>query len=257
MSEQPIAFEEAPDSHTSQQAIDQPQRERIAYEELQPDDIIQEGDEWQHEGGRWLRFVLLDGFCERVRHGQRARRPHKITQLQDERDELRKALAAEQLAHKYMYFTTMSGLNACKERDEALAEVAKLSAEVHTRKSMRDRITSLVEELEQARAGNREFLKAIAENADQFAEHTRLLVGERDEAKAELNRLQDVVSNLYGEPTARQVQDMLHTWATELDWFADCFDSLGREQIDTIQKTLVAVMKRIDMLDPEDNTDGN
>jgi hypothetical protein len=249
------AFEEVPGSRTSQQAIDQPHRERIAYEELQPGDIIQEGDEWQHESGRWKPFAALDGSCVQVRHTQsRARRPHKITQLQDERDELREALAAEQLAHKY---TTMSSADALRERDEALAEVAKLSTELFwARKTPEDRITSLVEELAQARAGGQQLLQTIAENTDQFAEHTKLLVGERDEAKAELKRLQEVVSNLYSEPTARQVQDMLRTWITAVDWLAGCFDSAGREQIDTIQKTLIAVMERIDMFNPEVNTDG-
>jgi len=115
-----------------------------------------------------------------------------------------------------------------------------------------------MEELAHARAGGQQLLKKIAENADQFAEHTRALVRERDEVKAELKRLQDVVSNLYSEPTARQVQDMLRTWATELDWAAGCFDSVGREQIDTIQRTLIAVMERIEtMIHSEVDTDGN
>ena len=249
------ALEEAPGSRTTQQAVDQPQRERIAYEELQPGDIIQEGDEWQHDGGRWKPYSSLDGSCVQVRRVQRARRPYKITQLQSERDELREALAAEQLSHKV---TMMSGLDACKERDEALAEVAKLSAGLWARKPLEDRITSLVEELTQARAGGQQLLKTIAENTDQFAEHTAALVQERNEAQAELERLQDVVSNLYSEPTARQVQDMLRNWATDLDWSADCFDSLGREQIDTIQRTLVAVMERIEiMIYPEGGADGN
>jgi len=227
MSEQPIACEEVPGSRTSQQAIDQPQRERIAYEELQPGDVIQPGDEWRHECGRWKPFVVLDGFCEQVRHTQRARRPYRLTQLQE-------------------------------ERDEALAEVAKLSAEVWARKPLEDRVASLMEELAHARAGGQQLLKTIAENADQFAEHTRALVRERDEVKAELKRLQDVVSNLYSEPTARQVQDMLRTWATAVDWFAGCFDSVGREQIDTIQRTLIAVMERIEtMIHSEVDTDGN
>ena len=261
MAEQPIAFEEAPDSHASQQAIDQPQRERIAYEELQPGDIIQEGDEWQHESGRWKPFASLDGSCVQVRHTQRARRPHSITMMLREfasqaevLAELREALAAEQLAHK---FTTMISEDARKERDAARASEARLSTELWARKPLEDRVASLMEELAHARAGGQQLLKTIAENADQFAEHTRGLVGERDEVKAELKRLQDVVSNLYSEPTARQVQDMLRTWATELDWAADCFDSSGREQIDTIQKTLIAVMERIDVLNREGDADGD
>lgn len=254
MSEQPNAFEEVPGSRTTQQAVDQPQRERIAYEELQHGDLIQEGDEWQHESGRWKPFASLDGSCVWVRHAQRARRPYKITQLQGERDELREALAAEQLSHKV---TMMSGLDACKDRDEALAEVAKLSAEVWARRPLEDRITSLVEELTQARAGNQQLLKTIAENADQFGEHAKGLVSERDEARADCDRLKGLIDDLLDEPTARQVQDMLRTWITAVDWSAGCFDSVGREQIDTIQKTLIAVMERIDMLSPEGDTDGN
>jgi hypothetical protein len=51
---------------------------------------------------------------------------------------------------------------------------------------------------------------------------------------------------------------MLRTWATELDWAAGCFDSVGREQIDTIQRTLIAVMERIEtMIHSEVDTDGN
>ena len=273
MSEQPIAFEEAPDGHTRQQAIDQPHRERIAYEELQAGDAIQQGDEWQNPDGRWHPLVLTPeasmeaGFLRDV---LRVRRPYKIStileigdalanaqnaamQLQNERDELREALAAEQLTHKY---TTMSSADALRERDEALAEVAKLSAELWARRPLENRITSLLEELAQARAGGQQLLQTIAENADQFAEHTKLLVRERNEARAECNRLKGLIEDLLDEPTARQVQDMLRTWITAVDWSAGCFDSVGREQIDTIQKTLIAVMERIDMLYPEGDTDG-
>lgn len=252
---EPIAFEEVPGSRMSQQAIDQPERERIAYEELQPGDIIQEGDQWKHGCGRWKPFALIDGSRVQVHHFQSARRPHNITQLQGERDELREALCQCRAAHRV---TMASGLDACRDRDEALAEVAKLSAEVWARKPLEDRVTSLVEELAQARAGVQQLLTTIAQNADQFADHTTGLVRERDEVKAELKRLQDVVSNLYSEPTARQVQDMLRTWATELDWAADCFHSVNRDEIDSIQRTLVAVMERIQtMIHPEGKTDDN
>ena len=241
MSEQPIAFEEVPGSRTTQQAVDQPQRERIAYEELQPGDVIQPGDEWQHECGRWKPFASLDGSRVQVRHTQRARRAHSITALEKYRGDL-----IDDIQH------------VIGEREEARAQAAKLSAELWERKPLEDRVASLVEELAQARAENQHFLNTIAENADQFAEHTAALVRERDEAEVELKRLQDVVSNLYSEPTARQVQDMLRTWATELDWAAGCFDSVGREQIDTIQRTLIAVMERIEtMIHSEVDTDGN
>ena len=198
MSEQPIAYEEVPGSRTTQQAIDQPQRERIAYEELQPGDIIQEGDEWQHDGGRWKPYSSLDGSCVQVRRVQRARRPYKITQLQSERDELREALAAEQRAHKV---TTTSVKSAQRERDELQVQVDKL--------------------------------------------------------RADRDRLRGLTDDLLDEPTAREAQDMLRTWATELGWAADCLHSVNRDEIDTIQRTLISVMERIEtMLNPEGGTDG-
>lgn len=227
MHEHRIVYEEVPGSRTTQEAIVNPQRERIAYEELQPGDVIQEGDEWQHECGRWKPFASLDGSCVQVRHTQRARRPYNITRMEN-------------------------------DRAEAIAEVAKLSAELWARKPLEDRVASLTEELAQARAGGQQLLKTIADNADQFAEHTASLVQERDEARAKSDRLQGLIDDLLDEPTARQVQDMLRTWATELDWSTGCFDSTGREQIDTIQKTLVAVIERIEgLINPEGGTDDN
>lgn len=231
MSEQPITFEEVPGSRTTQQAIDQPQRERIAYEELQPGDIIQEGDQWRNDFGRWQPFLVLDGSRVQVRQSQRVRRPHNIATMQHERDELKTALCESRAAHEV---TMKQGLAACKERDEALAELA------------------------QAREASQQLLQTIADNADQFAEHTTALVRQRDGFDAEAQRLQEVVNSLYSEPTARQVQDMLRTWATELDWSAGCFDSVGRDEIDTIQRTLIAVVERIEgILNPEGGSDGN
>lgn len=207
--------------------------QRMAYEELQPGDVIQPGDEWQNSDGRWHPLLLMSGACTQVRDSLRARRPHNIAQLQGERDEAR------------------------RERDLARAEVARLSTELWARKPLEERITSLVEELGQARAEIQQLLQTITDNADQFADAGRILEQQRDEARAEVHRLQEVVRNLYGEPTARQVQDMLRTWATELDWSAGCFDSVAREQIDTIQKTLVAVTERIEtIIYPEGNSDG-
>jgi len=235
------ALEEVPGSGTTQQAMDQPQRERIAYEELQPGDVIQEGDEWRNPDGRWHPLVLTPGASLEVLGLVRTRRPHSITALEKYRGDL-----IDDIQH------------VIGEREEARAQAAKLSAELWERKPLEDRVASLVEELAQARAENQHFLNTIAENAGQFAEHTAALVRERDEVKVELKRLQDVVSNLYSGPTARQVQDMLRTWITAVDWLAGCFDSAGREQIDTIQRTLIAVMERIEtMIHSEVDTDGN
>lgn len=258
---QPIAYEEVPGSRTTQEAVYQPQRERIAYEELQPGDIIQEGDEWQNECGRWRRFLVLDGSRVQVRQSQRVRRPYNIATLQHERDELKTALCESRAAHEV---TMKQGLAACKERDEACnerdlahSEVARLSTELWARKPLEDRVASLTEELAQAREASQQLLQTITDNADQFADAGEMLEQQRDEARAELQRLQEVVNNLYSEPTARQVQQMLRTWATELDWSAGCFDSVGRDEVDTIQKTMVAVIERIEgMLNPEGGTDG-
>lgn len=261
MSEQSIAYEEVPGSRTTQQAIDQPQRERIAYEELQPGDIIQEGDEWQNENGRWQPFLVLDGSRVQVRQSQRVRRPYNIAAMQHERDELKTALRESHAAHA---FTTKQGLAACKDRDEACrerdlarSEVARLSTELWARTPLEERVASLTEELAQAREASQQLLQTIADNADQFAEHTKWVVQERDYARAERDRLQEVVGNLYNEPTARQVQDMLRTWATELDWSAGCFDSVTRDKVSAVQRVLVAVIERIEgLVNPEGGTDG-
>jgi len=266
-----VTYEEVPGSRTTQNTVVRPHRERIAYEELRPGTEVQAGDQYRNTQGRWVEYSIDTSGVPIVGPTAMARRPYNIsaileisdalasaqkaaTQLQDERDELKAALRECRAAHQV---TMADGLAACKdrdaanaeiqrllktitdnadmfadagkileqERDEARAEVARLSTELWARKPLEDRISSLTDELAQARA-------------------------ERD-------RLQEVVSNLYSEPTARQVQQMLRTWATELDWSAGCFDSPGREQIDTIQKTMVAVIERIEhMINPEGNTDG-
>jgi len=190
--------------------------DRIAYEELQPGDVIQEGDEWRNEDGRWQPFTSLTGSRVQVRHTQRARRPHNITQLQDERDEAR------------------------RERDLARSEVARLSTELWARKPLEERIASLTHELANAAVDGYN------------------LQHERDETRAELQRLQEVVGNLHHEPTARQVQDMLRTWATELDWSGCCFDSTGRDKVSAVQRVLIAVIERIEgMINPEGGVDDN
>ena len=150
-SEQPAAYEEGPGTRTLQQAVDQPQRERWAYEELQPGDIIQEGDEWQHESGRWKPFASLNGSQVQVRHTQRARRPYKIstileigdalanaqqaaTQLQDERDDALTALKSAQRA-----------------RDELQQQVDELRAERSdepTARQVRDMLRTWLTELD-------------------------------------------------------------------------------------------------------------
>lgn len=297
MSEQPIVFEEVPGSRTTQDAVSQPKRERIAYEELQPGTEVQAGDQYRNTQGRWVEYNMDTSGVPVVGPTAMARRPHNITmmlaefanqaevlaevradeerllddlellrseytKLQNERDELKTALRESGVAHA---FTTKQGLAVCKERDEACmerdlarSEVARLSTELWARKPLEDRVASLTEELAQAREASQQLLQAITDNADQFAWANKTLEQQRDEARAEVQRLQEVVNNLHSEPTARQVQQMLRTWATELDWSSGCFDSAGREQIDTIQKTLIAVIERIEsIVNPEGGTDDN
>ena len=59
------------------------------------------------------------------------------------------------------------------------------------------------------------------------------------------------------EVTARQVQEVLRRWATELDWSADCFGSGAREQIHGVQNTLIAVMQRIESMIDAENSRAN
>ena len=71
----------------------------------------------------------------------------------------------------------------------------------------------------------------------------------RDELQMQVDELR---ADRRDEPTARQVQEVLRRWATELDWSADCFGSAGREQVHGVQNTLIAVMQRIEsMIDTE------
>lgn len=227
MSEQPMAFEEVPGSRTTQQAIDQPQRERIAYEDLRPGDKIQPGDEWKNGDGRWQPYVCLTGLLQFVQDGHAARRPHRVNTI------IIDALADAHAATAQLQ----------NERDEARAAIAQVKAEFNSQ-------ADVLAEVRGALAAEQRAHKVTMTSGLQACK-------ERDEARAERDRLQEVVGNLYSEPTARQVQDTLRTWATELDWSVGCFNSVGREQIDTIQKTLVAVIERIEgMVNPEGGTDG-
>lgn len=242
-------FEEVPGSRTSQQAVDQPQRERIAYEELRVGDHIQNGDQWQNDDGRWQLFSVAP---IQVRQGSRVRRPYKIsaileigdalantqkaaTQLQDERDEAR------------------------NERDLARAEVARLSTELWARKPLEDRVAALTDEVAQLRAERQEWIdrcNAESVRALRLSEQlsaAEVAVKSAQRARDELQRQVDELrADRRDEVTARQVQEVLRRWATELDWSADCFVSGAREQIHGVQNTLIAVMQRIEsMIDAE------
>lgn len=187
------------------------ERERWAYEELQPNDVVQEGDQWLNPNGRWQAIVLTPEASMEVGEALRVRRPHNITMMlaafanQSEvlaevrADEKRLFDDLELLRSEYMKLQT--------ERDEARAEVERLSTALKSAQRARDELQLQVDEL---RANRRD------------------------------------------EVTARQVQEVLRRWATELDWSADCFGSAGREQVHGVQNTLIAVMQRIEsMIDAE------
>jgi uncharacterized coiled-coil DUF342 family protein len=109
------------------------ERERIAYEELQAGDAIQQGDEWQNPDGRWHPLVLTPGSSMEVRDGLRARRPYKITTILEIGDALANAQnAAMQLQD---------------ERDEAQADVQTLSTALKSVQRARDELQLQVDEL--------------------------------------------------------------------------------------------------------------
>ena len=180
------------------------ERERWAYEELQPGDVIEAGDQWQNSDGRWHPLVLTPGASAQVRDDIRARRPHNITRLQAERDKTRAELT--QLRAERQEFS------------------ARLEAEITAAALVIDELTAA---------------KAALKSAQRARDELQLQV---DELRADRR----------DEVTARQVQEVLRRWATELDWSADCFGSGAREQVHGVQNTLIAVMQRIEsMIDAE------
>jgi hypothetical protein len=109
------------------------ERERWAYEELQVGDLIQEGDQWQNEDGRWHPLVLTPTSSMEVRDGLRARRPYKVSTILEIGDALANAQnAAMQLQD---------------ERDEAQADVQTLSFALKSVQRARDELQLQVDEL--------------------------------------------------------------------------------------------------------------
>lgn len=204
------------------------ERQQWAYQELQPGDVIEAGDQWQNSDGRWHALVLIPGASTQVRDNLRARRPHNITALQ-------------------------------KERDEARAQGAKLSAELWARKPLEDRVAALTDEVTQLRAERQEYTAKFEAEVTAAALVIDELTAARDALKSaqrardELQRQVDELrADRRDEVTARQVQEVLHRWATELDWSAGCFGSATCEQVHGVQNTLITVMQRIEsMIDAE------
>lgn len=200
-------------------------RERWAYEELQPGDVIQPGDEWQNEDGRWHTLVMVPGASTQLRDGLRARRPHNITALEKYRGDL-----ISDIEH------------VIGERDEARAQGAKLSAELWARKPLEDRVSSLLAELTHTRAGvqqlqaerqewidrcNAEISSALqvseqlttAKDALKSAQRARdELQLQVEELRADRERLQGLIDNLLDEPTAKRVHSMLEDMLDQTEW---------------------------------------
>ena len=161
------------------------ERERWAYEELQAGDAIEAGDQWQNSDGRWHALVLIPGASAQVRDDIRARRPHNITALQ-------------------------------KERDEARAQGAKLSAELWARKPLEDRVAALTDEVKQLRAERQEWsarfeaeITAAALVIDELSAAKDALKSAqraRDELQRQVDELR---ADRRDEVTARQVQEVL------------------------------------------------
>ena len=226
MSEQSMAYEEVPGSRTLQQAVEQPQRPRWAWEELRPGDLIQDKDEWQNEDGRWHPLVIVPGASTQLRDGLRARRPHNITALHKERDEARAQgakLSAEVLADAQQAATQLQS-----ERDEFQ------TALIESRLALKRKVAEVME---------------VCKERDDALTALKSAQRARDELQLQVDELRADRTN---EVTARQVQQVLHRWATELEWSADCFGSATREQVHGVQNTLITVMQRIEsMIDAE------
>ena len=137
-----------------------------------------------------------------------------------------------------------------RERDESLAEIAKLSAALKSAQRARDELQRQVDELREQ--------QSPVTPADQLsfyeltAKRIASLEDDLSQVRADRDKLQGLIDDLLDEPTAKQVQDMLRTWATELDWSGCCFDSTGRDKVSAVQRVLLSVIGRIgSMIDPE------
>ena len=246
------------------------ERERIAYEELRPGTEVQAGDQYRNTQGRWVEYSLDTSGVPIVGPTAMARRPRNITQMLAEfanqaevlaevrADEKRLVDDLELLRSEYVKLQDERD-EARRERDLARTEVARLSTELWARKPLEDRVAALTDEVTQLRAERQEWsarfeaeVTAAALVIDELTAAKDALKSAqraRDELQLQVDELR---ADRRDEPTARQVQEVLRRWATELDWSADCFGSAGREQVHGVQNTLIAVMQRIEsMIDAE------
>jgi hypothetical protein len=245
MSEQPMAYEEVFGSRTLQQAVEQPQRERWAYEELRPGDVIQEGDQWLNPDGRWQALVLTPEASMEVGDGVRARRPYKISAILEIGDALANAQkAAAQLQDDCEH--------ARKERDAARASEARLSTELWARKPLEDRVSSLTDEVAQLRVERQEWINRCNANITSALQASEQLFAAKDAIKSAQrarDELQLQVDELRLELTsiasAEDVHSMLQEMLDDTEWVGQCLDSSTCEQMSCIQRTISVIAQRV------------
>lgn len=159
------------------------ERERWAYEELQPGDLVQEGDQWLNPDGRWQAIALTPEASMEVGEVLRVRRPHSITALEKYRGDL-----IDDIQH------------VIGERDEARAEAERLSTARKSAQRARDELQLQVDEL---RAG------------------------------------------LMGVVSAEHVHSMLEDMLDQTEWVGQCLDSSTYEQMSCIQRTISVIAERV------------
>ena len=242
MSEQPMAYEEVPGSRTLQQAVEQPQRQRWAYEELQAGDLVQAGDQWQNSDGRWHALVLTPEASMNVGEGLRVRRPHNITMM----------LAAFASSAEVLADAQQAATQLQDERDEARKALTQMLAQLTNQTEVLTEVRAdekrLFDDLELLRS---EYIKLQAErdnalaalkSAQRARDELQLQV---DELRADRERLQGLIDNLLDEPTAKRVYKMLEDMLDQTEWVGQCLDSSTYEQMSCIQRTISVIGERV------------
>ena len=105
---------------------------------------------------------------------------------------------------------------ACKERDEARAEMERLSTAFKSAQRARDELQLQVDEL-----------------------------------RADRERLQGLIDNLLDEPTAKRVYKMLEDMLDQTEWVGQCLDSSTFEQMSCIQRTISVIAERVSEMGKE------
>jgi len=98
--------------------------EEIAYRDLEPGELYQDGDEWLSAGGCWIKYV---GDLVGTPHNddRRSRRPYNITRMTQERDRL--AHAVNDLLKKNHHLTkNFAQLQQSQPAADHIADVSKM-----------------------------------------------------------------------------------------------------------------------------------